>query len=398
MVKKKTVSQNKNALLYLVIGALAVMAFTNNTTIKESNTYTTDTQLIELLEQAPLNPSSTCSLSVVPETMDAGSTARGKIRAERLTECALYVNFNNLGWYLVGSGTTDVTGVYSHSQAITTPGTFKFVAVCADCLTNFDTLKVTGVGPDSDGDGIPDSIDPDDDNDGWSDDEENSQGTDPLDPNDYPGSSEATDGCDGYCQDLGYISGRDVPSYSECVIPPEVPVTDNYGNNCCCMGTEQEDDQDGTVPCESAWPTPFSEKTCSARTGCLRIETCAYVPGTIINPARCECRPLSWDCVTDYECDSGMECVDHQCVMPSCTVNIDCYYSLGYGYVCRGGTCLEVTEDRCESVVMYEGYQYGVWNVGDYTGCRTYCENYCGGTCTDSATGGTWGLCCGYSC
>ena len=39
---------------------------------------------------------------------------------------------------------------------------------------------------DTDGDGIPDSQDPDDDNDGWSDEEEQEFGTDPKNPDDYP--------------------------------------------------------------------------------------------------------------------------------------------------------------------------------------------------------------------
>lgn len=39
---------------------------------------------------------------------------------------------------------------------------------------------------DTDGDGIPDSQDPDDDNDGFTDDEEAQAGTDPLDKNDFP--------------------------------------------------------------------------------------------------------------------------------------------------------------------------------------------------------------------
>jgi len=39
---------------------------------------------------------------------------------------------------------------------------------------------------DSDGDGLPNEVDLDDDNDGWSDDDELAEGTDPLDPDDYP--------------------------------------------------------------------------------------------------------------------------------------------------------------------------------------------------------------------
>jgi len=39
---------------------------------------------------------------------------------------------------------------------------------------------------DTDGDGIPDTMDTDDDNDGYTDAEEEEAGTDPLDPNSYP--------------------------------------------------------------------------------------------------------------------------------------------------------------------------------------------------------------------
>lgn len=64
-----------------------------------------------------------------------------------------------------------------------------------DCSTGVCTFSIVRGMPmcgckeeiDTDGDGIPDSSDLDDDNDGYSDAEENAEGTDPLDPNDNPG-------------------------------------------------------------------------------------------------------------------------------------------------------------------------------------------------------------------
>ena len=50
---------------------------------------------------------------------------------------------------------------------------------------------------DTDNDGIPDIEDPDDDNDGYTDEEEISAGTDPLDPDDYPGAPEIDTDEDG---------------------------------------------------------------------------------------------------------------------------------------------------------------------------------------------------------
>lgn len=70
--------------------------------------------------------------------------------------------------------------------------------------------------PDNDGDGIPDSTDPDDDNDGYTDEEETQEGTDPNDPNDYPGAG-ITYTC-GQGDDKNYCSGTCPPTHPECTM------------------------------------------------------------------------------------------------------------------------------------------------------------------------------------
>jgi len=137
---------------------------------------------------------------------------------------------------------------------------------------------------DNDGDGIPDNIDPDDDNDGYPDTEEIQEGTDPNDPNSYPGSDqqtkyycclamgvqscyangcppagqqignyytslsacqavctgETTVYCDDICQNAGYDGGSGpVDSPGGCNYP-EVYYVDNYGNQCCCYYFEEQ--------------------------------------------------------------------------------------------------------------------------------------------------------------
>ena len=72
--------------------------------------------------------------------------------------------------------------------------------------------------------------------------------------------------CYTYCQSLGYNGGRGpVDSYSECDIPPEVPTTDNYNNNCCCFSISSSDgdsdmDNDGIPDNEDECPNQFGYK------------------------------------------------------------------------------------------------------------------------------------------
>jgi hypothetical protein len=238
---KKQVKKQSNALLYIVIGVLLVLAFSNKTTILKETQSTLGTQTITMLDLAPQLPTqSECTFELTPATINSGQSVKGRIQADRLTTCNVYANFNSLGWHLVLSDDTDFVGVLVRNEQLFLAGSWRFAAICGQCITNFATVEVIGSGNDFDGDGIPDEADSDDDNDGYSDAEELASGTNSHDPNSYPGSQEAEGGqCDTYCDGLGYNGGRNVNSYSECVIPPEVPTTDNYGNNCCCMSDEE---------------------------------------------------------------------------------------------------------------------------------------------------------------
>lgn len=95
---------------------------------------------------------------------------------------------------------------------------------------------------DTDGDGIPDSIDTDDDNDGFPDSVEEDYGTDPTDPTDYPGGNgEAPVPTTSYtCGQEGdnYCTGTCPPSHPECA-SLEFPT---YAACVCIDGTDVHDD------------------------------------------------------------------------------------------------------------------------------------------------------------
>lgn len=85
---------------------------------------------------------------------------------------------------------------------------------------------------------------PDSDGDTWSDDQENDAGTDPNDPNDYPGSDseEGTTNCNSYCTGLSgstYDGGSQFTSDSDCWTSAESACSDgvlswNHVGDCCC--------------------------------------------------------------------------------------------------------------------------------------------------------------------
>lgn len=181
-------------------------------------------------------------LSLTPSTICVGEVTTGKIVSNiNNGACSIFVNINYGSWQLFRNIALNSYGYYSESATISTAGTANFAAVCCDAdrnckLSNAAMLSVSSC--DHDGDGIPDDQDPDDDNDGFPDEVEIDAGTDPLDPDDYPGSDE--DGgsdCNSVCISKGYVSGRGpFDSGQSCVGGEQVEYfSGNMGPICCCL-------------------------------------------------------------------------------------------------------------------------------------------------------------------
>jgi len=181
----------------------------------------------------------TCSITIYPPTITQGQLATGTIIASPSTICAVYVNLG-AGYVELTRQPTNSAGVLSITQPLTQSGNYLFYADCGDCQTNKATLNVLAI-IDTDGDGIPDSIDTDDDNDGYTDSEEAERGTDPLNSNSTPFD------CSTYCQNLetsfselydGFwtstLSICEDESWGLCPTN-HIHIYSRGGNNCCCL-------------------------------------------------------------------------------------------------------------------------------------------------------------------
>jgi len=280
------------------------------------------------------------------------------------------------------------------------------------------------VANDFDGDGIPDSTDPDDDNDGWNDDEEIQEGTDPHNPNDYPGSGVETD-CNQHCLNNGYISGRAGYDCSSCQ-PYEVCLSNPYNIDivCCCIPEEQDQPttytcgQAGDDSCTGSCPSdyPYCEKvwfglyewacTCTNSNDEVHVdwkpdginhnphdETPPPPPDCVdeaalwgydywvYNPSE-ECMWYGYDyCWENFASQYGGGRIDGECCLFDCVTCEDKCTDLGYpgGYYAGpyGGTC-------------QSGYNY----VAGTTQCCCmtddfFCDNKCPSHGVSVATSGT---------
>jgi len=217
----------------------------------------------------PNNLGYVSNLRFSPTTLCIGQSSFGSLDTNIPNGiCTVFTKTNNGAWIMLNNINLDGNGDYSStSPPFNSAETISFVTTCCDgngnCkISNEVTITVNNCNTDTDGDGIPDSTDTDDDNDGFSDAEEIQQGTDPLDPNDFP----QTTNCDSICTNLGYLGGRQVSSYSECNLGTEVPTTDNYGTNCCCTQSSTPEPPPEPPPnlllCNGV---PVQEAVCSER-------------------------------------------------------------------------------------------------------------------------------------
>ena len=346
----------------------------------------TNTTILQMLDQ-PSTTTTDCRLSLNEEEICVNDDVTGTITDGKNTYCWVFIAYDG-DWNRAYEGFTDASGLLTQTETISLLGIFRFRAICdlnknnvpdaGDCLTNYDDLRVT------------------------------------------------TD------------------------IPPCPPDDDDDDDE---EGGDDDGQEDGMPPvvCNSAYPIPTSQASCDGRAGCDADEYCKFYPNALAVQARCGCSNeigcndadftqtnfepslltsthcadatgthldvceggllKEWHCpVAGDECqETFINCAGYfagtpvcnggECIVSECDINLDCVPLYGYGYVCRDNACLEVTGLNCAEVVQAEGKEYGFYDPMRYVGipCWEHCREFCGGDCS-SSTGGTWGLCCGFSC
>lgn len=132
--------------------------------------------LIKILET---QSQGSCSLSADKTRYLVNEEITGTLEDGSNTLCGIYYENGGI-WNL---WTTIITGASGQIKlsggSISVPGTYRVRALCGNCPTNIVTLTIEL--PDSDGDGFSDS-------------DEEAAGTDPNNPNNYPGSEEEEGG------------------------------------------------------------------------------------------------------------------------------------------------------------------------------------------------------------
>jgi len=215
--------------VYLLLNMNTIFTFNNNYQYNGGNS------------QVPFNPNEYQSywltIRISPTTICVGDSITGSITSNIYNGiCSIFLNPGN-DWTLFGNINLDSSGSFSTNQRINTVGQATFRAVCCDnnnnCkISNDVSLTINQCGnPDSDGDG-------------WDDQTETDEGTNPNDPNDYPGhhnfettTTVTSVDCNSFCISNGYISGRFVTSPGYCNSPEiSMPYSSGY---CCCMPQTQ---------------------------------------------------------------------------------------------------------------------------------------------------------------
>ena len=388
---------NKTWIVILIIGVIFAIGASQGW-FRNIITYSTiNTETINKLNTPPTGTD--CTLSLDKTSINLGDSIKGTIHDGSMTFCEVFSQKDGI-WKKEFEGTTDINGDLSGSRVLVTAGTFFIKALCGkgtikECVTNGVTLTVKGSG-DSDGDGYPDQ-------------EEIDKGTDPNDPNDYPGhrvcgkikSPAFQTACDvavscssGYkctfhmeggiggrrwcscdkvagadfCVGLnkGYISGREVDSCSYCNSINEICEFNTNNNKVyCCMRESFQigcNDLDFT---KSDFDNSLKTSTsCTDDTG-THVDSCSE--GLLdewycTNDATAGCKHTYYNCENmlgaGYYC-SGGECKFSQeivaCDIGCAGVTGAGSQSIPFSMIPKPYTCVDYPSTQCSK---------GVYNIG----------------------------------
>lgn len=250
---------------------------------------------------------------------------------------------------------------------------------------------------DNDGDGIPDTTDPDDDNDGFTDDEEIEHGTDPLNPNDYPGAGVTytcgqgadVNNCVGtcppthpQCSELDFITPMDI--YYACACIDDVTQTvhpdwkpDGIYHNPMSNGQPPDDDSGSTFCFDNDFHLGFPSK--------LEVKSsCEDSFGTYWD--YCD-----GDLIHDWFCD-GNDCSD--ALGQSCITFVP-------GSTCIDGACYRPPTEEEICADRYPSKHTAPLSVtGTGWGCPNYADSWCVTNRPPEgySSAGDDGLCCYWTC
>lgn len=115
--------------------------------------YITNTTIIQELDDAPPDP--TCVLTATPTTANTGDPITATFRDGLNADCAIYMQYNDTGWFLWDTINTGPTGYITVTGEVPEDGTYAVRALCPTCASNEVILTITDppVAPD---DGPPD--------------------------------------------------------------------------------------------------------------------------------------------------------------------------------------------------------------------------------------------------
>jgi len=304
--------------------------------------------------------STLCTINLDSRYVCEGDTVVGTLSDGDNARCVIAENYNDMGWTAVGTITTNANGKYTQAPTVGVAGDYVYAALCLDesfkvCRTNDAYLTVLHCdGPDSDGDG-------------WPDDAEEEAGTDPDNPNDYPGGED-------YDSEDTYTCGADWDNYCEGTCPTTYPdcveiffdAGDYYA--CACINEELEEIHPDWKP-DGQYHNPVDEGEDVDEGFCFDNDFHLGFPTNLMTASNCQdssgiiedyCD--SSDLIRDVFCD-GNVCRDT--LIQGCEANIP------------GSDCID---GACKTIGMYcgdLGYNRH-WDTPNPGNCGVAAENYCG--------------------
>lgn len=365
-IPKDFFKKNKKLVIIISIAVLGLILLNKGGNMGLTKTQSAlDASLSEKLSK----PIGSCKITISPQTINLGSSADQTVMSFPNTECTVYSQLNAGDWQSIEKVTTNSNGIVNKQRTPSVAGAYKFAVICQDCVSAWASLKVNIiVGQDTDGDGIPDTQDPDNDNDSYPDKDENEAGTDPLNPNSHPSVH-----CSAECINAGYASGK-YSTGMQCSSGENLLTFGPSGGpytNCCCTQTQEEEDQviatctdtdggdntfvKGTVSGMTMWDPqqPYSyvdycsDGTYLMESWCVQVSNGYTFGGGVkkcdygCTDGKCNTAQQQATCTDSDIGMSGLESLQTKgtCVDGAATQTDVCQYGELYESYCDGNTC-----------------------------------------------------------